>query len=222
MRIAVRNSYESPVFASADAAIFFDVFRASTTLLALVSVRAERILSANDEATCRGYQAQGYELVSEVFAGGIDNSPAQVLAGKFTGHRVIHKSTNFTNAVFHNLGAKRLLIGALVNAERLVEHVFSAGYETVELIAASHFAGRTEAVEDLAGARVVEAMLKREAVGVLPEAELIAAKLARKRQTQNLPAHYWDDTRLALELNRLPELAEIRRLDERTMEVVTL
>src|SRR5690349_17997087 len=102
MHITIRNSYDPPRSTSPDVAVFFDVFRASTTLLALVHVGAAKIYSANDEETCRSFHKQGYELVSEVFAGGIDNSPSQVLTGSYKGRQIIHKSTNLTAAVFHN------------------------------------------------------------------------------------------------------------------------
>ena len=105
LKVTIRHSYDPAPARPADApdaVVFFDVFRASTTLLCLAHSGAEEIVMANDEATCRELQRQGHLLVSEVFSGGFDNSPTQILAGPFKGRRVVHKSTNLSNAVFHN------------------------------------------------------------------------------------------------------------------------
>lgn len=220
MRLAIRNSYDPPAFDTVDAAIFCDVFRASTTLLAVVSQKPARLVSANDLPTVRQYQKDGYVLLSEVFDGGLDNSPTQVLAQGLGGRNVVHKSSNMTNAIFHHPGAQRFLIGGFVNAARLIAYVRAGGFRSVELIAASHFDRKTEALEDVCCVRMLKAMLEGEPVEAIPGLPDIHAKLARKRQTRtDLHDHYWHDTELALRLNALPVLAEVRRLDGATMEV---
>ncbi len=223
MQVAVRNSYDPPCFASPDVAVFFDVIRASTTLLSLVHVGASRIYSANDEETCRSFHQQGYELISEVFAGGIDNSPSQVLAGSFGGRAVIHKSTNLTAAVFHNRSCHRALIGGFANATTLAAHLAKTGAETVELIAASHFGKRTEAVEDISGALTVAAMIRGEFTGIIPRGDEVERKI-REKESRDPPAraHYLKDMRIAVELDRFPYVIEAKTISERLMEVVKL
>ena len=219
MRIAVRQSYESPVIPRPDVAVFFDVFRASTTLLALLSRRPAHLVSANDLETCRRYRANGYRLVSEVFAGDFDNSPSQVLAASLAGQPVIHKSTNMTNALFHHQGAGRSLIGGFVNASRLARHLRAGGYASVELVACGHFARGTEALEDTTGVALVHDLL----AGGDGDVDLsgVHAKLASKRARLGgqVAEHYWEDARLALARDSLPYLAEASRLDATTLEV---
>lgn len=223
MRVTVRNSYESSPNASPDVAVFFDVFRASTTLLSLVHVGASTILSANDEETCRAYLGRGYELISEVFRGGIDNSPTQVLAGGYGGRPVIHKSTNLTTAVFNNRRCKRALVGGFGNASTLVEYLKASGAETVELVAAAHFGRRSEAVEDLACAETIRRMLEGTFDGRIARLDEVTEKIRQKSQRQPpVAAHYLADIRLAIELDRFPYLIEAKPLNDRLMEIVKL
>lgn len=223
VKVFVRNSYETSAVRKADVAVFFDVYRASTTLLSLVHVGASRILSANDEETCRKYHADGYELISEVFRGGIDNSPSQVLAGNYLGRPVIHKSTNLTTAVFHNRDCGRMLIGAFCNARVVVDYLKKSGAETIDLVAAAHFAKKTEAVEDMAGARLVEAMLNGTFTGTPPMQKELEERFRSKKERQPpMPPHYIRDIEIAAEIDRFPYVIEAKSLSEKLMEIHVL
>ncbi len=223
MRIVVRNTFDPSPFSAPYVAVFFDVIRASTTLLSLVHVGASPIYSANDEATCREFHDQGYELISEVFHGGIDNSPTQVLAGNYRGKAAIHKSTNLTAAVFHNRHCKRALIGGFANASVLASYIKATGAETVELVAASNFLKKAESVEDVAGAMIVEAMIHGTYDGKVPRADELEAKIRRKEARQPpLPDHFLRDQRLATVVDRFPYVIEAKTVSERLMEIVRL
>jgi len=214
MLISVRNSFDAPTWEAADLVVHFDIFRASTTLLALLSQKPARILSANDRATVERFRRQGYTLVSEVFAGGIDNSPSQVLSGSFQGAKVIHKSTNLTNSIFLGSGsATRTVIGGFVNATCLVSFIRSGGFARVELVAAAHFGRREIAVEDWACAQMVLQMLEGHPVDLPALLRPVRAYLTEKRRRRSYPDHYWRDTELALALDTLPYLAEVRPLE---------
>lgn len=101
MDIVLRHSFEpSGTKGAATVAVFCDVFRASTTLLTILSKNPERVFLTNDEETASAYVARGALLFSEVFRGGFDNRPSQAERADLAGRTIIHKSTNLTNAVF--------------------------------------------------------------------------------------------------------------------------
>ncbi len=97
MRVITRQSYDAPPAPRVDVAVLFDIFRASTTLAALLSRQPAEIVATNDEKTARSLAAVGHVLISEVFRGGLDNSPTKVLAAELAGKKIVHKSTNMTN-----------------------------------------------------------------------------------------------------------------------------
>lgn len=223
MRIVVRNSFEPSPITNPDIAVFFDVIRASTTLLSLIHVGASKVYSANDEETCRTFHGQGYELISEVFHGGIDNSPTLVLAGNYAGKPAIHKSTNLTAAVFHNRHCKRALIGGFANASQVAAYVKGTGAETVELVAASNFLKKVESVEDVAGALTVQAMIEGRFDGKVPRGDELEAKVRGKEARQPpLPPHFLKDLRLVTQVDRFPYVLEAKPVHERLMEIVRL
>jgi phosphosulfolactate phosphohydrolase-like enzyme len=149
--------------------------------------------------------------VSEVFGGGYDNSPTQMLAASLEGREIVHKSTNLTTAIFAHGLAPTTLIGGFVNATRLVTHINQLSPRSVELIAASHFAKAKIAIEDLACAEMIADGLRSRLPDALVRGPEIAAKLAdlRMRKT-GIAAHYWDDVALALRIDALPELGAVR------------
>jgi phosphosulfolactate phosphohydrolase-like enzyme len=217
--VRIREAF-APSAGPADVRIFFDVFRASTTLLALLSRGAGRILSTNDEAAIRRYQADGYRLVSEVFAGGYDNSPTQVLAAPLAGSRIVHKSTNLTTAMFGVGLAERTFIGGFVNATRLVAYALGLGADTIELVPAGHFGKLKPALEDTACAELYQLGLTAALPPVSPRRAEIDAKVADlKERKVDTPAHYWADLDLALTHDALPYLAEVRPLGSGLVEV---
>lgn len=206
MRITIRNPWlpRPPSVTPPDVAVFFDVFRASTTLAALVSKEPREILSTNDRAAIDAFVSEGYMLVSEVFQGGLDNSPTQVLAAAIAGRQVVHKSTNLTAAIFHEPLAKTVLIAGFANMGATVRCLSDLRPGSVELVPAGHFLKRREAPEDAACAEVMAARLGGAAVREVPRRAEIDALIARVRETGAHADHYFDDVALALEFDRFP------------------
>lgn len=231
MSIVVRNSYEQPAAqSSADIAIFCDVFRASTTLLTILSKSPRQVLLTNDEQTANRYVNQGAILFSEVFAGGFDNSPSQAETAELGGKVIIHKSTNLTNAIFSSsvlrLGTGgRGFIGGLVNLSALVRYLQplnGSGRRVFEIVAASHFGRHTEAVEDVVCASMIADALAGRPHSMIPRLDEIAAKIERKRARGNYSQHYFDDVAIAMQLDRYDFLAEIKVIDSSLMEIMRI
>jgi phosphosulfolactate phosphohydrolase-like enzyme len=218
--VRIREAFEPAGPVPVDVRIFFDVFRASTTLVALLARGAGRIVSTNDEAAVRRYHADGYLLVSEVFAGGYDNSPTQMLAAPVAGAAIVHKSTNLTTAMFGVGLAERTLVGSFVNASLLVAYVRGLGARCVELVPAGHFAKQKPALEDTVCAELIAAGLAGTLPLTSPRRGEVDAKVAdlRQRKTE-MPPHYWADLELALSTDALPYLAEVRALAPGLVEI---
>jgi phosphosulfolactate phosphohydrolase-like enzyme len=222
MQIHVRQAFAPSAFgtAKADVTVLFDVFRASTTLAALLAAKPARVVATNDAAAAAELVAQGFQLVSEVFAGGIDNSPTQVVAARLGGRSVVHKSTNLTESLFRIFPeAQRVLIGSFANASTLVAALRAAAPARVELVAAGRHGGREECAEDTACAAFVRAAL----TGAMPAMPTLAAlrpDLAKKRQAGEREAHYWADLDVALTRDAFATLPEARPADGELIEIV--
>jgi phosphosulfolactate phosphohydrolase-like enzyme len=211
--IRIRGAF-LPAIGGADIHVFFDIFRASTTLLAILSQHPAEVLATNSEAMARSYQAKGYHLVSEVFAGGFDNSPTKLLKANLQGERIVHKSTNLTPAMFASGFAKRNFIGSFVNMSALARHLDPLASEFIELIPAGHFAKERQAQEDSACAEMLALCVQCLRAGKpfpssIPRAEEIMTKIEDLRTRKVMPPHYWEDLTFSTRLDVLPILAEV-------------
>lgn len=207
VEISIRQSFDPKPTPTADVTVFFDIFRASTTLAALASRGPAEILSTNDLARVKAMTAAGTILISEVFAGGFDNSPSQILAaGEInTKSRIVHKSTNLTTAIFAALPLQLALVAGFSNMNATVRFIRSMDPRCVELIPAGHRNLARAAIEDTAAAETMADLLR----GDPPEGAL-AARLAGirsairdlKARREDLAQHYWNDVEIALALDR--------------------
>ena len=223
MQIVIRNSYEpSPFGTNTDVAIFCDVFRASTTLLTLANSKAKDIYLTNDEETALNFVKKGAVLFSEVFKGGYDNSPTQVKTLDLNGKVIIHKSTNLTNAIFHHPGFARGYIGSFVNLTRVIQLLKHCAGKKVELIAASHFAKGTEAIEDVGCIALMSSYLESGIKAPIPKHSEILEKVKAKRARGSYSDHYFTDVECALVVDEFDFIAEVTICDERTMRLTRL
>jgi phosphosulfolactate phosphohydrolase-like enzyme len=223
MQIITRNSFEpSPFGTSTDVAIFCDVFRASTTLLTLAAFRAKEIYLTNDESIANNFVANGAILFSEVFKGGYDNSPSQARSINLSGKGIIHKSTNLTNAIFHHPGFAKGYIGGFVNLSRIIKFLKHCDGKKVELVAASHFAKGTEAIEDVSCVSMMLSRLKTGLKSEIPQYAAILQKVEGKRLRGNYSAHYFNDVEYALSVDEFDFMAEIVICDSQLMRLTRL
>jgi phosphosulfolactate phosphohydrolase-like enzyme len=223
MNVTTRNSYEpSPFGTETEVAIFCDIFRASTTLLTLANSKAKEIYLTNDEETAFNFVKKGALLFSEVFKGGYDNSPTQVMTLDLVGKTVIHKSTNLTNAVFHHPGFARGYIGGFVNLSRVVSLLKLSLGKKVELVAASHFADGAEALEDVSCIKLMASYLNTGILGPIPMHKDILALVEAKRAKGKHSSQYFKDIEHALTLDDFNFLAEVTICDEKIMRLTRL
>lgn len=222
MNVVVRNSYEQPSGNGlTEVAVFCDVFRASTTLLTILSRSPKKVFLTNKEEVAAQHVANGAVLFSEVWSGGFDNSPYQAASADLSGKVVVHKSTNLTNAIFHHPGFRRGFVGGFVNLTVQSQFLLANRSSDIELVAASHFARGTEAVEDVSCVRLL-AMLANgaRAKGILLESD-IRAKIESKRQSGTYTLHYFNDVEMALKIDLFDFLAEIKILSDDEMELIS-
>jgi 2-phosphosulfolactate phosphatase len=148
-------------------AVVIDVLRASTTIITALANGAARVipcgivetarsLAAEDESgntltggERRGVKIEGFDL---------DNSPASYSRERVAGKTIAFTTTNGTAALLKTDGAARVLIGALVNRQAIVD-VLHADGRPVHLICAGTDGRLTS--EDLLGAGAIAAGLTR-------------------------------------------------------------
>jgi len=148
-------------------AVVIDVLRASTTIVVALANGATRIIPCADIETARRRKAE--DSTGNTLSGGerggvkiegfdLDNSPVSYSRERVAGKTIAFTTTNGTAALMRTDEAARVLIGALVNRQAVVD-ALRADRCPVHLICAGTD-GR-ETTEDLIGARAIAVSLAR-------------------------------------------------------------
>lgn len=164
------------------AVVVFDVLRATTTMTAALAagVREVRIFSDIESARAAAAAEGDCLLAGErncLRPDGFDlgNSPGQFVQNLHAGRRVFMATTNGTRAIVAARGAKRILIGALVNASAVARHLAAGGDDVLLLCAGTN--GEI-AMEDLTGCgAVIDALATQCDVELVSDRPRLALRL---------------------------------------------
>jgi 2-phosphosulfolactate phosphatase len=148
-------------------AVVIDVLRASTTIITALANGAARVIPCGIVDTARHLAAE--DETGNTLTGGerggvriegfdLDNSPASYPPERVAGKTIAFTTTNGTAALLKTDGAARVLIGALINRQAIVEALHADG-RPVHLICAGTDGRLTS--EDLLGAGAIAAGLAR-------------------------------------------------------------
>jgi len=148
-------------------AVVIDVLRASTTIIVALTNGATRVIPCGDVETARRFAAE--DATGDTLTGGerggvkiegfdLDNSPASYSRERVGAKTIAFTTTNGTAALLKTEGAVRVLIGAFVNRQAVVETLHADG-RPVHLICAGTDGRLTS--EDLLGAAAIAAGLAR-------------------------------------------------------------
>ena len=167
MRIYPLPAQIEPGDLAGGVAVVIDVLRASTTIVVALANGAARVIPCGDVETARrlatedrsgntltggergGVKIEGFDL---------DNSPASYSRDRVAGKTIVFTTTNGTAALLRTDGAARVLIGAFVNRQAVVETLHADG-RPIHLICAGTDGRLTS--EDLLGAAAIAAGLSR-------------------------------------------------------------
>ena len=140
--------YTLPKFSNPEAlaggtAVVIDVLRASTTIIYALQAGANAVIPCQEIDEARRIAA-GFSPDEKILGGerggmpieGFDlgNSPEEFTPERVRGKTVVFTTTNGTQALLHVKRAKRILLGAFVNATAVVQHL--KGQEDVHLLCA--------------------------------------------------------------------------------------
>jgi 2-phosphosulfolactate phosphatase len=148
-------------------AVVIDVLRASTTIIVALTNGATRVIPCGHVETARRLAAE--DTTGHTLTGGerggvkiegfdLDNSPSSYSRERVAGKTIAFTTTNGTAALLRTDGAARVLIGAFVNRQAIVEAVHFDG-RPVHLICAGTDGRLT--TDDLLGAAAIAAGLAR-------------------------------------------------------------
>ncbi|HLE11091.1 MAG: hypothetical protein A2504_01655 [Bdellovibrionales bacterium RIFOXYD12_FULL_39_22] len=213
MKIYMRNSYETEI-KEADVSIFMDIFRASTTINYIFKWRPAHVVGVNTLDDAKMWMRRGYLLVSEVFDGGFDNSPSAMRDTNLDGKKLVHKSTNLTNAVFSKATISEGMVAGFVNIDQIKNYILQQKFSMVEIVMAASFAQHKEAIEDRSCAQFLQALL----LGESPSEYPFMSQIKKKIETVETRVDLAEDIKLSLERNTLDALVRVRYLDHKTVE----
>ncbi len=223
MDIRIRNGYKAADARwTPEVRIIIDVFRASTTALAILEKKPSRYLVANDLELIRGLLDQSFRLVSEVYDFGIDNSPTLVRQLVSVGEKIIHKTTNLTTALEANYFDSPVLVGCFNNMDAIVQHVVNQKYSQVEIIPAGQMTTAEETPEDSLCAWMMAERLSQETTGPVQDPRTVLGDWETKKKTRKWPQHFIDDIELAVQLNISKNMPIVRQIQAGLFEVTSL
>ena len=148
-------------------AVVIDVLRASTTIIVALANGAARVIPCGHVETAQRLAAD--DKTGNTLSGGerggvkiegfdLDNSPASYTPERVVGKTIAFTTTNGTAALLRTEEASRVLIGALVNRQAVVEALHADG-RSVHLVCAGTDGRLTS--EDLLAAGAIAAGLSR-------------------------------------------------------------
>ena len=223
MNIRIQNGFEDrPINWMPNVSIIIDVFRASTTTLAILEKRPTEYLIVNELDLIKDLLENSYRLISEVYDLGIDNSPTLVRQYLSSEEKVVHTTTNLTTALEKNYLNMPMLICCFNNIETVVKHLIESNYSNIEIIAAGKMKTQKEAPEDTLCAKMLANKLKNGMFGVLVSRDSLLANLEEKKVQLSWPRHYVDDIKHAIQLNLSDVIPMVQRIRPNLFQVSTL
>lgn len=198
MSIILRAGYETSADSEPDIRIIIDVFRASTTTLAILEGGAESLLVTNDFDEIKKHSENGYLVVSEVFDLGIDNSPSLIKKRGVIGSKLILKTSNLTTALEQNYSGE-MLIACFNNLSAIFEYLIQGNYKNIEIIPAGQMAHKKMNREDLHCAEILKSSLESKKFQ-FPDEKILKERIDEICKSPR-PLHYVEDLHMAVQTN---------------------
>lgn len=214
----IRNGFETPSDDKVDVRVIIDIFRASTTAIAILEMQPSDYLIANDLKIIESYMAKSYKLVSEVFDIGIDNSPTLVRKHICKGDKVIHKTTNLTTAIEINYFDRPIIIAGFNNLSAVANYLISENFHKIEIIPAGFIKKQLPNKEDSSCADILKDALD---TGVMntPDKQLIFGDFEHTRTTNNWTDHYTEDVQYALKQDTSFIVPVVKKIQDSIFQV---
>lgn len=160
--------------------VIVDIFRASTTICAMLANGASAVIPVADIEDAKRYKSRGYPVGAERNAKKCDfadfgNSPFDYTKEKVLGKEVVFTTTNGTQAIETAKDCNNMFIGAFSNINALAEKCLQLGEDVLVLCAGWN---NTVNIEDmLFGSALVEELAKNIDIEFVSDAVRIASHL---------------------------------------------
>lgn len=164
-----------------DTVIVVDIFRASTTMCAMLHNGAAAVIPVADIEAAKRYKSHGYLVGAERntrrcdFAHG-GNSPFDYPSEKVSGREVVFTTTNGTQAIEAARGCGQLLVGAFANIDALAEKCIADNCKRVVVLCAG-WNNKINVEDTLFGGAFAEKLAEKTDVALHSDAVKIALQL---------------------------------------------
>jgi 2-phosphosulfolactate phosphatase len=144
------------------AVVVIDVLRATSVICSALYHGVSKVIPVESLEVASEYLDKGYLVAGErngkkIEEFALGNSPLAFISGEYHGHELVISTTNGTRAINTALKAKQLLIGSLLNAESVAQHLLTQEMDV--LLLCSGWKGKTN-LEDSICAGYIAHMLK--------------------------------------------------------------
>lgn len=200
MQVEIRPGYDIISSHDYELRVIIDVFRASTTAVAILESGANELVIANKLDVLQRFSREGFVIISEVFNLGLDNSPTLVKKAGLKGKKTALKTSNLTTALEKNDFAGDIILCCFNNLDAVVRMILGQGHQKIEIIPAGLMASHQMTSEDIHCADILKESLLQKNV-VTPNSDLLLNRIREKCQEKNREPHYIEDLHLAVQLN---------------------
>lgn len=221
MKVTVRQGFEPSPITSPDLRILIDVFRASTTALAILDKKPSDYLVTNSLETLQSLASQGYRVVSEVFKLGIDNSPTLIQQKMMAHEKVVHKTANLTTAIERNFFDGPMILACFNNFEAVIQYAHRNRFQWIEVIPAGLMGKSSPAKEDsICAEMLAEKILTQQEDRT--RQQIIIEDIDEIKAKNEAPFHYYQDLALALRMNISSKIPAVEKVDAGLYRVSSL
>jgi len=201
MHVQIRPGYVSDK-PSCDVRVIIDVFRASTTSLAILEGEPHSLVITNNYEFLKRFADDGHLVVSEVFDLGLDNSPTLVKRRGDLGCKVALKTSNLTTALEQNHSTKTL-IGCYNNFSAVFQKLKRENFRFIEIVPAGYMSHQQMNFEDMHCAKILKQSLEQGKVASINSLDLAKhiQEISDSKSSRPRPDHYIEDLEYAVKVD---------------------
>lgn len=165
---------------SNQAVVVIDVLRATSVICSALYHGVNKVIPVETLEEAETYVNRGYLVAGErngekVENFALGNSPLAFLSGEYVGHDMVISTTNGTRAIQAAAHSKQLLIGSLLNAKSIINHLLIQEIDV--LLLCSGWKGKTNLEDSICAGYIADELKQSHLFSSQEDSTLIASTL---------------------------------------------
>tara|TARA_R110001592_G_scaffold359340_2_gene665612 strand:- start:51260 stop:51970 length:711 start_codon:yes stop_codon:yes gene_type:complete len=168
------------------AVVVIDVLRATSVICSALYHGVSKVIPVETLEDAEKYLDKGYLVAGErngekVKSFALGNSPLAFVSGEYHGHELVISTTNGTRAINTAMDAEQLLIGSLLNAQSIINHLLIQEMDV--LLLCSGWKGKTNLEDSICAGYIAQQLKESKRFESEEDSTLISINLFESAQT---------------------------------------